>query len=461
MPTAAEDKKPQTDTETQSQLTDQEIEELASKASNVLFGPPTEKARAGSKEKDAAADKAAAEAKAKEEAARKAADEKAKAEADLAKKAQSQKGGEPQAQQARPGPTADEIAERVAQRMAPKATESKPDELSPDDKASREVLEFMARENPEYGRLLKQFDAFIPAEKSYRETWQKANPSKTYDPADTEHEDFYSANDPIQTEEDQEAFDRASNRLEARKTAETIVSEKEQERARQEAVRTVTGKLKSHDAEITSELIRAVDPELGKIDLKKRKLRDEDPLAEAAVRPYLPALAAMTAELVKAFTPGLNYQFRDDNPLHTEIVRSIYGYENELLKLPSEQQLADDGRRLAAIEDYNKMSPAEKAKHWTIWMEPNAVRALLVRDFAAKAREDLTLYRSKSGKPEKGSAESGARKQPDPKPKEEASSNATKQFPNTGGGAEGGATFSGGDNFNGDDAKTITKSLFG
>jgi hypothetical protein len=439
------------------QLTEKEINELASKASEVLFGAPTKTDEEKAKEKaDAeAAAKAAEETKAA--ADKKAADDKAAADKVEADKKAAEAAAAAPAKPAKT-PTADEIADRVADRMKPaKAEATKEPELSADDQRNRDVLAFMAQEQPEFGRLLKRFDAFIPAEKNYRERWEKANPGESYDPTNEAHADFYKANDPIQTEADQAAFDRAQNRLEARQEAEKVLSHGEAKRMHAEAVKAVTAKLANHQDDVTKELLKETDGELAKIEPKK--LREEDPLADAAIRPYVPALAAMTAELTKAFTPGLNYQFSDNNPLHVTLMQTIYGYENELLALPEKDRLSN-GRVLAPIEEFNKMTPEQKSKHWTIWMEPNAVRALLVRDFSAKAREDLTLYRSKAGKPAADPAGNGTPKPKEEKTKEPPKDKGKKEFPNTSGGASDGTRGGADAIINPSDAKKITESLF-
>lgn len=442
MATATEELKPE--------LSEKDVQELKTATALVLFGE-TEKDEDGKK---AAAAKAAEEAKAKTD--KEAADKKAKedtAAAAAGKTAESQEAGKGAKM-----PTAAEIADGVAERMKPPAVKAPgPVELSEEDQLNRNVLEFMAKEQPDFGRLLKRFDAFIPAEKSYREKWEKENPGETYDPSATDHEEFYKANDPIQTEQDQEAFDRAQNRFEARQEADKTYSEREDKRLYNEAVKEVTGKLKTHDVDITKEMLAAVDPELAKIDLKK--LKEKDPFAAIAMRPYAGSLIAMTAELEKAFTPNLNYQITAGNPLHDAIVHSIFEYEKELLALPAEEQL-NDGRRLAPIEQYNKMSKADRDRHWTIWMEPKAVKALLVRDFSNKVREDLNVLRTAAGKPVIGSAASEPPKKVEPKPKDKPVDTKKKDFPNLSGGAGDGTSGVGAPVAASSDAKLITTALW-
>lgn len=452
MATATEELKPE--------MTTEEIAEMASNVSSVLFGEPTKTAEETAKAKAAteAGAKAKVDAQAKEEADRKAAE---KAEAD--KKAKAEKADTASAAAAgagSTGPTAAEIADKVAERMKPRETpkqQTAAPELSADDKHNRAVLAAMAKETPEYERLLKRFDAFIPAEKAYRESWEKNHAGQTYDPADADHEDFYKANDPIQTEKDQEAFNRAQNRFEARQIAEETVNERETGRLRTEAIQSVKTKLATHQDDMAKELLAGIDPELGKADLKK--LREENPQAAVSIKPYLPGLVAMTAELTKAFTPHLNYHFTDANPLHVTIMQTIYSYENELLGLAPKDRMSN-GRALAPIEEYNKMTPEQKDKHWTIWMQPEAVKALLVRDFSARAREDYELLKPKTGKAPTGSAGNGTPKTPDEKPKEPVKDKGTKEFPNLASGASDGTGSSGAGLVNESDAKKISASLF-
>ncbi len=444
---AAEDLKPK--------LSEQDVQEIKAATSLVLFGENKDVEDAD-KASAAKAAKAADEAKAKTEKEEK--DKKAKADAAAADK----KPEGDAATKVIKMPTAAEIADSVAERMKPPVVpeiKAAPVELSKEDRRNREVLEFMAKDEPDFERLLERFDAFIPAEKAYRQKWEKENPGETYDAGAADHEEFYKAHDPIQTEPDQEAFDRARNRFEARQEADKTYTEREVRRQYNEAVKEVTAKLANHETVMTKELLKETDPELAKINLKE--LKKEDPLAAIAIKPYIGTLIAMTAEIEKAFTENLHYQItQGKNPLHDAIQQSIFEFEKELLTLPPEGQLFD-GKPLAPIAEYNKMSKEDRAKHWTIWLEPKAIRALMVRNFANKVREDYDEMRAVAGKPPRVSAENEAQKKTEEKPKEVPKAKGNAKFPNLSGGAGDGTSGPGAPAAGTSDAKLFTSTLFG
>lgn len=431
------------------EMTAEEIQALAKTTADSLFGAPTPKpkketdAEKAKKEED---EKAAAEAKKKQEdeaAAKRKTEEPAKS------------APKPKAAKAS-APTADEIAEKVADRLKPaeKAADSGP-KLSEEDQRNRDIFQEMALAKPEeYGQHVQKFDKFVTAEAAYKAKWAKENPGAEFDADDEAHKQFYGQNEPTYFPED---YDDARITLRARKIAEQTVNDRDQRRAFDEAKKVATEKLATVEQSVITDLAREVDPEL----VKLKDLPEEDPLADFALRPHIGKLAAMSAELIKAFTPGLNYRFTDANPLQVEIIAKTYEYEGELLALPLEQQIAADGRKLAAIEDYNKMSPEQRRKHWSIWLEPNAVRALLIRDAGNEARANLTKLRERIEKKRNGTAQPATPKPAEPQAAKPAPAAAKTEFPNTGGGAESVAATPDNGVVDAGLAKKITTELFG
>lgn len=397
-----------------------------------------------------------------EDAAKSKADEDAKAKTEEPKKKEEVAAATPPppAAPAAAAPTADEIATKVAERMTPAKgppAKTEPD-LSPEDKRNRDVFEFMAKEDPkQFGGITEKFDKFIAAERGYRKTWEKANPGKKFDPEGEEHAAFYEENDPIQTEELQEAFDQSKIELIATRKAEEKMAERETKLAREDAIKTVTARLKALPGEVMTDLAKAVDPELAK-DISK--IGENDPAAEIVLGRYAPTLEAMKGELVKAFSK-LNYPIDDqNNPLHKAIVQATWAFENELLSKPDQQTLPD-GRKLVAFEDWSKMPPDQQQRHWTIWAAPDKVGELLTRDFAAKAKADLDRIRAKSGKTEKASAPSTAPKPPEKKAEEPKKDEGSDSFPNTTKGAESGGAADKNGAVDPDFQKKVMAELFG
>lgn len=416
--------------EKEQEWSQEEIDKTAAAINDSLFGPSPKTEE--KKDSGSGTDKPKEKTSPDEEAAKKKAEEEKAAADAAAKKKTEDEAKKPTP--APPAPTADEIADRVAEKMTPKKEEAPKIDLSDEDKKNREIIAFMEQEDPSNAGLVKKFDAFVTSEKAYRDTWEKANPGQKFDPEDSSHEEFYSANDPIWGKEDD--FDEAKIELKLIKKHESREAKKAQEQTYAEAVKSAKEKLQNHRTEIVSDLLKETDPELAKIDVAK--LADTDPAADIVIQRHVPTLEAMTAELVKAFTPGLNYLIdASKSPLHEAIVRATFEYENEQLALPADKRVIQDGRTLIPFEDFSKLSEAQKRKHWTMFMEPNAVRKLLTRDFAERIRTDLARIRPKGQKTEKPSADNSSPNTEEKTGEEKANTSGKKSFPNTGGGAEG------------------------
>lgn len=356
-------------------------------------------------------------------------------------------------------PTSDEIAERVAERLKPAAQEKSADvkapELSEDDQRERNIFGAMEKSKPDdYNGLVTKFDRFVKLEKDYRAAWEKANPGKAFDPEDEAHAEFYDTNEPTYKETD---YHRAAIRVEADAIVNERMASDKEERTRAEALKQTTEKLKGLEQELTTEVLTGIDPELAKLGMDK--LKTADPLANLTLRGYMPALNSMCAELTKWFTPGLNARADQNNPVHGELLRAIYSYENEIMQMPEEKR-ANGGRAFAPIEDFNKMTPAQRSQHWTIWMEPTSIRSLLVRDFTAQVKSDLASVGWKSKKAATVPADKPAPKPDEKKPEPDESAKAKSEFPNTAGGADGVAPEGAGAISDSNFAKTISKVLF-
>ena len=428
------------------QIPEADIPEMVKNIGDSLFGPPMEKTKtpeetaAEEKAKKEADDKAAAEAK--EKADKAAAETKPQKPAKPAKSA---------------APTADEIADKVADRMKTEPVQ-KPapavDDLPPEDKHNREVLAELAVMNPEeYGKHVEQFDRFVKLEASYKARWTKAHPDAEFDPEAEDHKEFYEKNQPTFVAED---FSKAEARVEGRKVAQETIEQADRKRTWEAAVKHVNERLAAVPGEVRTDLIAQVDPELAKI----KDLDEEDPLASAAIRPLLPALTAKFAELEKGFEPNLGYKF-NGQPIQLELVKEIGGYEHVLSQADAKLQVLPDGRKFATIEDFNQMTPKQRESHWTVWMEPKIIKAWLVADASDKAKADLTRLRGFAGKTKAAPAsEATPKEEPAPVTKP-ATAKPDKRFPNTSGGADGVAAPAGASIVTPSEAKSITQSLFG
>lgn len=358
-------------------------------------------------------------------------------------------------------PTADEIASRVAERMrepapAPSShihVQASPQEL--EDQKKREVFAVMAENSAEDRDLASKFDDFLVMEKSYRDKWQAANPGKAFDAEDEEHSEFYGEHEPQYNED---RFIRAEAKLEARQEATNILARAERKRTEEELRAKTITKLREQDKVVESTLIKAIDP---KVEVGMDKLGETDPILESVLEPLLPTLKALTAENTLWNTKELNYRRDPNNPVCDTLSKAINKFEQELLQEPPEDQIMEDGRKLVHIADFNKMSDAEKAKHWSIWVDQEvAVRRLLMRDFVNYARTKLEKMRGHTGKQPQASESPRTQSPPEPVEPKSSSSINRPRFPNTVGGAENVSVPVNGEGLSINDRRMIGNSMF-
>lgn len=362
-----------------------------------------------------------------------------------------------------PDELAANVAEKVTKALAPKQEAPTPEtptpEVSDTDKRTRAVFEVLA-EKPDYKGIVQQFDDFLVREKEYRARWEKAHPGKTYNPDDGEHSAFYDKHEPTCEPDD---YTRAEAKLEAREEVTKKFEETERKRRVQEISERVIKRVEEVEKNAVKDLAKEVDPELAKVD-DLSKLAETDPFADLALRTVTRPLQILSAEVEKLWGAAeIGYTADPNNPVHQDLLARILAYENQLLNGPEKDQVLS-GRKLIPIEEYNKLKPDQRRDVWSIWLAPEKIRELLVRDFAGEAKKQLTTLRHAASKYTTGASPSPAGapgKDSGPKSGEAAPASRKPQYPNTVGGGEkvtGGATPP---PANGDMPQLITNALFG
>jgi hypothetical protein len=112
---------------------------------------------------------------------------------------------------------------------------------------------------------------------------------------------------------------------------------------------------------------------------KLAALKKSDPIKFAIAVRQAQRLEEMVGEAHKLFN-GL-VGFDEKNVLHAELGNFAIYKERELLSRPTTERKDAQGRAFAAKEDYDKMSAADRAKHWTF--SESDLAAMLCHDFSA------------------------------------------------------------------------------
>lgn len=327
----------------------------------------------------------------------------------------------------------EQFAERVAEKISAK-TAAKPEPvkepepapaLADPDKRKREILEVMA-EDKRYASLPAEFDAFVAQRDRYIKKWTADHPGETFDPEDEAHNEFYEQHDPASREGfDPTDYSSAAGKLEARREFDRRWQEKEVTASREKAYNEVlqrsseqvnaqTAALREHTTAKLAELI-------GEPAEEAAKLLDEDGPLQRMQAASERDLGILIAETNKLLSPELGYKKDDGNVAHQFIERSLQGFENDMAELDtkgmgtllnnalgSKHHLA--GKTFVPIQEYLRLSEAQRQRAWTLYTEPKIVSALLTATAQNTLASDIEALfkvadRKKSHSAQKSSAQ--------------------------------------------------------
>jgi len=296
-----------------------------------------------------------------------------------------------------------------------------------------EAFKVMAKAKPEkYSGLVEDFKKFVKEEEDYIKQWKRDHPGEPWNGEADEHNEFYQKATPTYEDAD---LRRAEINLELGETKKEI---------RREVLEEVTPKLKELDelkrnetlrelqpAIATAEkaamgsILKAIDPAYEKFTepAELAKLRDEDPMGfDIAIQVASDALP-FVAEVTRLWKSKGAVKAEENNPLH----RYIHDYATKMMDLisalPAEEQLRD-GKKFSTWNNFNKLTPAEQEKHWTITEQDLIERKMLdaqeiARERFANEDKKLSSWAKRRGMTN-GSANNSAPKPADEKKKEEA-----------------------------------------
>lgn len=269
-----------------------------------------------------------------------------------------------------------EMAKATQAANVPRGTTPEPDadvELPEEFRPDVAVFEEMAKLEPKrYGNIKKDLARYAKAESDYIEKWEKDHPDETYDGDADEHNAFYAK---IRPNYDQKDFKLAEKSLikkeiqaELRKemSEESRTREVESERRRERATQ-IQPEVDRDMFNTLGEMIREVDPEnaeMAKDWASIQKLDEKNPLLAdvmVGVHNETKPIVAATLRLFRSVeSPDPN------NPVHQRLFSVIAKAEQDVTRLPIKERYDEDGRLFATQDEYAKMSPIEKSRHWYV-----------------------------------------------------------------------------------------------
>lgn len=249
----------------------------------------------------------------------------------------------------------DEVTNAIRREEPTIETPSEP--LSPEDTEAYGIIQKMEELGTAKRGTAEAFKEFAFARYAYMDKWEKANPSRTFDPNDSEHEEFYKGQPQI----DDDRYEEAKVALRVDRTVEDRVN-KALAPIREKAVMEESKVLLATAVQDRIvQMIKAVSPDLaavavvnGRLDLSAdniAKITDSDPIAASVLEPMLlEELRPLVIEIEKTTIPGLNYRL---DPSRNRVHADIADYVGKLEQKLSKSKETRGGKRFITIADYN------------------------------------------------------------------------------------------------------------
>lgn len=199
----------------------------------------------------------------------------------------------------------------------------------------------------EYGNILKRFSEFNQKESGYIRKWEREHPGQSFDKESDDHEDFYSEHEPEVSDADFRKALRAVSKREAMEEINPKIDEMNRKMRASEIeprARTLTGA-------VVKGAMEGLDP-------------DKDPIAKQIHAHTQQVADQYVGTIVRLFEKAEAYD--DKNPVHKEILDIALSTEREILALPEESQLTDDGRTFVPRQEFLAMTEAQQKRHWSI-----------------------------------------------------------------------------------------------
>ena len=269
--------------------------------------------------------------------------------------------------------------------------------LGPKQKRTYTVLARMELANPENKGKAKQYLDSQSKFQEYKSKWEQDHPGKKFDIEDEDHSEFLSAND---VSYDADEYTEALADLKAEERAASAMKPLEEKLRQQEyevkmakRAADMVPRIDGHQ-KITAKVFfnQLGDPFKGVLDERGAVVRPEiDRMVKenpANVKVFQAAQQTelVAGELMKIAT-GL-VEFSDKNPVHVAILGFANKQEREMMALPADQRMNDEGKAFAPSAEWNKMTESQRKTHWTYSdAELSTLYAFEMADFAKKEIE--------------------------------------------------------------------------
>lgn len=234
-------------------------------------------------------------------------------------------------------------------------------DMADEDRRDYEIAEHLAKIDPRYANAPAIVKGLVQQAEDYAARWENANPGKTFNPSDEEHDEFYATQARPWSEAE---FDDARVDMLAEKKAQQrdaqhkeAMASTQADVAHMELAPTVS----KHFNDATLDIAKLVGDDVhqalttGGWDA----LHQKDPIQSRVLAATLQELHPFVEAAIELDDPRGRIRNDPKNPAHAQWNMVVNAGESRLTGVRLE-----DGRLFARREDYAKMTPAQQRQHW-------------------------------------------------------------------------------------------------
>lgn len=261
--------------------------------------------------------------------------------------------------------------------QAPTASEAP---QTDEEREQLEVFSEMAKLPGIDPELPKKFERFFRIQAGYQVKWEKDNPGKDFDPDAEEHEDWYSDHQPTY---DERKYDDARIKLRVDKT----VAEREAQTQHQTVLKSAIQSAETEIESVTEALETDIKAKMDELFGENQILDEPGPITNQ-LKSVTDDLAHKITTATLLTTPGAGVAFNPNDPAHVAIRQEVIDANNDISAMTEAEQrqfvtkvLGKKSRLLSRkfvpMEEYQKLSAADRGKYWNVAVEPSLVAKLL------------------------------------------------------------------------------------
>lgn len=264
--------------------------------------------------------------------------------------------------------------------------------ISESDRHELEVAKHLASTNPKYKGADKIILAHIKKANTYAAQWEAKNTGKTFDPDDEEHNDFFAEQEkPWEPHEFRMAEIQLANKQTEDPERDEIKRELKDLKHKQALAHLDPVIDRTHIA-AAGAIARAVGEDVLNLLMKEGfdKLAESDPITAQALNTAVTEVKPLIATIIQMDDPDGRIEYDKKNPLHEQWGEYVVTKEAEYAGAEN------GGRTLVSRNDWSKMNPAQRAKHW--FLTADHLVSILVEETSKSTVESLSTEKERQKK---------------------------------------------------------------